>query len=115
MTKSGPVGNSNLGNRPLRRWVLLVLSLLAAGLVLLPLAVYVFGQQVVGPYEGSGGIIGFTGSIYAGLLRAEASAWLLVASPALLATCWIGLRRATRRKPQARHEAARAAPDATES
>jgi hypothetical protein len=109
------MGNANLENRPLRRRVLLVLSLLAAGLVLLPLSVYVFGQQVVGPYEGSGGIIGFTGSIYAGLLRGEASAWLLVASPALLATCWIGLRRATRRQPQARHGAARAAPDTTQS
>lgn len=119
MRKSGPVGNSSIGNQlsrnsPLRRGVLLVVSLLAAGLVLMPLSVYIVGQQVVGPYEGSGGPIGFMGAIYAGLLRAEASAWLLVASPALLTACWVALLRATRRNRETRHEAAVTASEPTE-
>ncbi len=106
VTKSRIVRISTLNERPLRRTILLATSLLAAGLVLLPLLVYLVGQLVVGPYEGGRGIMGFVGSIYAGLLRGEVSAWLLVASPALLTACWAGLRRVSGHNPPASNRAA---------
>jgi len=72
--------------------------LLAAGLIVLPIIVYTFGQTVIGPYEGASGFAGFIGSIYAGVLSGQMEALLLVSSPALLFAIWYFLPR-TRHHP----------------
>jgi uncharacterized membrane protein len=66
-----------------RRLSMTVMALIA-GLILLPLAVFAVGQLMAGPYAGSGGFLGFLGSIYIDLITGKPSAWILTLSPALL-------------------------------
>ncbi len=58
-------------------------TLIAGGLLLLPLAVYWVGQQIVGDYESEAGLWGLVTSIWADFFSLDLSAWLLVLSPYL--------------------------------
>ena len=55
--------------------------LLAIGLLVVPVAVYLVGQEVVGDYESDAGLIGLLGQIWSDFVSLEPSAWLLVLSP----------------------------------
>lgn len=59
------------------------LALLLFGLLLLPVAVYVIGGRVFGPYEGDG-LGGFFAGLMGRLADGNGSAWFLVLSPLLL-------------------------------
>ena len=72
----------------LRRTAIIAALMLLTGFLILPIAVYVFGQQVVGPYEGDGGLGTFLWSIYSGLANGAFAAWILVLSPALVVGTW---------------------------
>lgn len=68
----------------LKRELILIAALLAAGLVLLPPAVYWVGIQVVGPYESEAGLPGLIGHVWSDFFSLEPGAWLLVWSPYLI-------------------------------
>lgn len=63
----------------------LALSLLLAGLVLLPLAIYLTGQSVFGEYGGAG-FADFYGRISGELREGRPVVWFLVLSPYLILT-----------------------------
>ncbi len=83
-------------SRPLRE-TLLALVLLAVGLFALPAAVYLVGQEIIGPYEA--GLAGFYDAIGNALIAGNPYAWILVLSPYLsvqLLRLLLRLRRARR-------------------
>ena len=61
---------------------------LIAGLILLPVAIFLFGQLAAGSYDGPAGLPGFLGDIYGDLLRGKLLAWTIVLSPAALVSIW---------------------------
>jgi hypothetical protein len=69
---------------PHKKELALLGSLLAFGLLFLPLVVYLVGVEVVGPYEGEGGAFGLLGSILAALARGSWAAWVLTLSPYII-------------------------------
>lgn len=72
------------------RWILLLLSLFA-GCVLLPVAAYVVGGRLAGPYAGSRGLASYFGAIYADAARGQPVALLMILGPTLCLGVW-GLR-----------------------
>lgn len=92
--------------RPLRRLIITLLTIIAGGAVLAPVAVYVFGTTLLAPYEGDGGVLGFLGSVYGDAWQGKAAAWGLLLSPtAFLLTWWAVFRllRAGRTPAEAGH------------
>lgn len=67
-----------------KKELVLLGSLLAFGLFVLPLVVYLVGIEIVGPYEGEGGAFGLLGSILAAAARGDWSAWVLTLSPYII-------------------------------
>lgn len=83
----------------MRRELVLAVSLIGIGLLPLPMAVYWVGQQVVGDYESSAGLVGLIGQIWSDLFRLYPGAWVLVLSPyltVLLLRIALGTRRRRR-------------------
>jgi hypothetical protein len=78
-----------------RRYLITGTLLLLAGIYLLPLAIYMVGQLLAGPYEGSG-VVGYIGSIYRAALDGKLAAWSLILSPALIVIVWSGVFRLRR-------------------
>lgn len=78
-------------------WALWLPLLALAGGLVLPVAAYVAGKQVIGAYEGRYGLQDYLGSIYGGAGQGEPLAWLLLLSPALVAAVWWGVARLWRR------------------
>ena len=74
----------------LRSRVVTVVSHLLCGFGLLPVLVFVVGEAVVGPYQGTAGLASFMGSIYGGLAKFQLGAWLLVATPSIIVGVWHG-------------------------
>ena len=72
----------------MRRYLLTFGTLLFLGAVALPVLIYYTGSKIVGPYEGSGRIMEFTGSIYVDALQGQPTAWLLLLAPAALLAVW---------------------------
>ncbi len=71
------------------RWRLtLFLALLAVGGVLLPIAGYVLGGRLVGPYAGPRGLASYLGAIYADVARGRPLALLLLLAPVLCFGIW---------------------------
>jgi len=61
------------------REALLAVSLLAFGLICLPVLIYVVGQRLIGEYEA--GLAGFYDAIGSALAGGSPFAWLLILSP----------------------------------
>ncbi len=61
--------------------LILAMTLLAVGMLALPIAVYWVGQLVIGAYESDGGVVGLIGAIWDDLGRGSPAAWILVLSP----------------------------------
>ena len=70
----------------LRKEVALFVGLLFFGLILMPIAIYVVGQDVFGPYGGHG-YGDFFGTLSAKLRAGDRVAWFLVLSPYLVWQC----------------------------
>ncbi len=79
----------------MRRYLITGTLLLLAGIYLLPLAIYMVGQLLAGPYEGSGAL-GYIGSIYRAALDGKLAAWSLILSPVLIVMVWSGVFRLRR-------------------
>ncbi len=78
---------------PLNARVSAIFLLLLVSFVLLPAIVYFVGGIVVGEYEGSSGLLGFIGSIYADAARGRWIAWALLTSPILWVATWVLVQR----------------------
>lgn len=61
--------------------LILGVTLLAFGMLALPVAVYWVGQIVIGGYESDAGIAGLIGAVWDDLGRGSLAAWILVLSP----------------------------------
>lgn len=74
-------------------------GMLAFGLLALPFAIYLVGQQLLGEYaEGSGALV-LAESIWLDLLALRLPAWLLVLTPYLVVQLVRAVRRTWRRRP----------------
>lgn len=86
------------------RLALVALILALAGGVALPVAGYMAGKRLIGPYEGRLGLRDYVDSIYGALGRGEPLAWLVVLAPLLIVLTWWTVirlgRRAGRRAAQ---------------
>jgi hypothetical protein len=74
-------------------------GLLAFGLLALPFAIYLVGQQLLGDYAQGAGALALAESIWLDLLALRLPAWLLVLSPYLLVQLARAVRRTWRRSP----------------
>jgi hypothetical protein len=81
-----------------KREVAIAAGLLAFGLIVLPFAVYLVGQRVLGEYGEGDGALALAESIWRDLLAFRLAAWLLVLSPYLTIQLARGVRRIWRRK-----------------
>jgi len=88
-----------LQGRTIRREIAIAAALFAAGLVLLPLAIYWVGRQVAGEYAGGGGPLGLADQVWSDFLQLEPSAWLLVLSPYVFVQLARLIRRTWRARP----------------
>lgn len=72
-------------------------ALLLFGVLLLPVAVYWVGQQIIGEYTPEGGLLALIGAIWSDLATGNPLAWILVLSPyvfvLLLRLTWLAARR----------------------
>lgn len=101
MAKSdGKISRSPLRQK-LTREAALLIGLLFVGMLLLPVAVYLIGQRILGEFGGAG-FSGFFGTLAAKLRSGDQVAWFLVLTPNLavvvlrmMAWGW----RATARRP----------------
>jgi hypothetical protein len=73
-----------------------LLASLPIGWLLLPILAYVAGRRIVGPYEGTRGLLSFLSTIYRAAIEGEALALILVLAPTLLLAIW-GLHGGLRR------------------
>ena len=64
-----------------RRELVLAAALLGLGVLLLPVAVYVVGQTVVGEYPGEGGVVDLAVNVWLETIRGNLLALVLVLSP----------------------------------
>jgi uncharacterized membrane protein HdeD (DUF308 family) len=72
--------------------------LLGFGFLVLPIAIYWVGQQVIGEYAPDAGVLDLAEAIWSDLLQLRPSAWTLVLAPYLMVQlvrlAWFTLRRA---------------------
>jgi hypothetical protein len=88
-----------LQGRTIRREIAIAAALFAAGLVLLPLAIYWVGRQVAGEYAGGGGPLGLADQVWSDFFQLEPSAWLVVLSPYVFVQLARLIRRTWRARP----------------
>jgi uncharacterized membrane protein YraQ (UPF0718 family) len=69
--------------RVLRKELAILAAMLVIGLLLLPIAVYVVGQNVVGEYGPNLDVLNLMTAIWAAVARFSVPAWLFIASPYL--------------------------------
>ena len=86
------------GAKNWQREVTIAAALLAFGLLALPFAVYVVGQQLLGEYGDGLGALDLAETIWVDLLSFRLPAWVLVLSPYLTIQLARGVRRLWRRK-----------------
>ena len=78
---------------PLRTRLTNLLALLVTGTTVIPVAAYLVGHTVIGPYEGDYGLAGYLGSIYLAAWQGKKAALIIMLAPVLVAGAWlIGLR-----------------------
>jgi len=68
-------------NTTWKRELAIASGMLAFGLFLLPAAIYVVGQQLIGDYAPGLGLLALAESIWIDLLALRLPAWILVLSP----------------------------------
>jgi len=73
------------------------LSLLLLSCLLLPVLAYISGRAVVGPYEGSSGLLGYLGSIFGDAARGSWLAWVLLLAPVATVALWTLIGRFSRK------------------
>jgi hypothetical protein len=71
-----------------QHWILMLICLLAGGLVL-PIAAYVVGGRVIGPFQGSRGLATYLGTLYADAAHGHVLALVTLLGPALCLVIWL--------------------------
>ena len=71
-----------------RGTALTLLLLCLAGALLAPVAVYLFGSSLMGPYEGDGGLAGFMTGVFSAAVECHYGALALLLTPAGLVLTW---------------------------
>lgn len=69
---------------PLRRELLIGVVAFGFGFLVLPFAIYLVGQQVIGDYVEGEGVLHLAEQIWGDLLTLKPTAWILVLSPYLV-------------------------------
>ena len=64
-----------------KRELTIAAALLAFGLIVLPIAIYVVGQQLIGEYDTDAGWLALAEHIWIDFLSLRATAWILVLGP----------------------------------
>ena len=72
---------------------------LGIGLFVLPFAIYLVGQQLLGEYRADAGAMALAETIWLGLLSLSIPAWVLVLSPYLTVQLLRWVRRVWRPRP----------------
>lgn len=80
--------------RPVRE-LIIALALVLAGLLLMPLGVYLVGQATLGPYA-RGGMSALLGDWFRSLFRGESAPWMLALGPLAVVLIWRLFRLALR-------------------
>ena len=88
----------------IRKLLVSMLLLALLGLVILPALAYAVGQVIIGPYEGTGGLPGYLGSLYRALRQGHPSAVVLVSSPLVVVVTWVAIGWIMRRPGTAASE-----------
>lgn len=86
--KRSPARSRNSGESHPRRWRWALLLALLAGTLLLPVAAYVAGGILVGPYEGNRGLASYFGALYRDAGRGRLPALLVLLGPAAGVLVW---------------------------
>jgi hypothetical protein len=79
----------------IKRWGALAIFCLFC----VPIIIYLFGGLLVGPYQGENGLLGFMGAIYLDALTGHLAALILLLSPAILVSIWLGVVHLRRKLP----------------
>ena len=82
----------------LKKELSVAVILLAVGLLLLPVAIYWVGLEIIGEYAPDAGLLDLMLAIWSALLAGEWGAWLLVLSPYAVILLLRGARLAWRTK-----------------
>jgi hypothetical protein len=82
----------------LKREVAIGSGLLAFGLFVLPFAIYIVGQSVIGDYGADLGMLALAETIWSDFLALRPITWVLVLSPYLVVQLLRLVRRAWRRE-----------------
>ena len=72
----------------MRSRALLLAMALLAGILLVPVAAYVWGGRLAGPYAGPRGLASYLGALYADAAQGRLLAWLVLAGPLLAVGVW---------------------------
>jgi hypothetical protein len=96
VTNEEPAGG---GTTTWRREITIAAATLAFGLLVLPFAIYLVGQRLIGEYAEDAGAMDLAESIWIDLLALRVPTWALVLSPYLLVQFIRWVRRVWRRKP----------------
>lgn len=81
-----------------KRELTIAAAMLGFGLFILPFAIYVVGQQLIGEYDPSAGVGSLYEHIWTDFLSLAAPAWILVVGPYVTVQLIRGIRRVWRRK-----------------
>jgi hypothetical protein len=90
--------DSAAGKPNWRREATIAAALVGFGLLVLPFAVYLVGQLLLGDYGDNAGPMALAEAIWLDLLSLRAPAWLLVLSPYLIVQVARSVRRVWRPK-----------------
>jgi hypothetical protein len=90
---------SSSSTRSWQREATIAAAMIGFGLLVLPFAVYIVGQRILGAYGAEGGPMALAEAIWLDLLTLQLPAWLLVLSPYVTVQLARGVRRLWRPKP----------------
>lgn len=80
-----------------RREITIAAACVGFGLLVLPFAIYLVGQRVIGEYSEGSGALDLAEAIWIDLLALRLPAWTLVLGPYVIVQLLRGLRRVWRR------------------
>jgi len=73
-------------------------AMLAFGIFVLPFAIYIVGQRLIGEYDTEAGVMALAEHIWTDFLSLRAAAWILILGPYVTVLLMRGIRRVWRRK-----------------
>lgn len=81
-----------------KRELTIAAAMLGFGLFILPFAIYIVGQQLIGEYDPNAGVASLYEHVWTDFLSLRAPAWILIVGPYVTVLLIRGIRRVWRRK-----------------